>query len=129
MGWNERADFEKMAGQTIVTIEGASEGSETITFTMADGGRFVQLHRQDCCESVSVAEVVGDLDSIIGQEVMEAREHSNNDNPPEHAESHTWTFYTIRTNRGTVVIRWLGESNGYYSESADVEYYPPEGAA
>ena len=41
------------------------------------------------------------------------------DKPGEYAESWTWTFYEMRTNAGSVTIRWLGESNGCYSESVD----------
>ena len=57
---------------------------------------------------------------LLDTPIVEARKDSNADGEtPKYAESFTWTFYTIRTIKGTVTLRWLGQSNRYYSEGVD----------
>jgi len=51
---------------------------------------------------------------------VEAEEISNEE-PYAGNDSYTWTFYRFSTSKGTVTVRWLGESNGYYSESVSYE--------
>ena len=82
-------------------------------------------HVQDCCESVTLEDICGDLADLEGSAIVSATEETNSDGPPDdddvHDDSHTWTFYHIRTHKGTVTLRWYVESNGYYSESVDIE--------
>lgn len=106
-----------LVGKTLV---GAKETSDEIIFECVDGGVYKLYHDQDCCENVRVEEVIGDLDDLVGAPVVQAEETSNEGHPePEGCDSFTWTFYKLATNKGSVTIRFLGTSNGYYSERVD----------
>lgn len=113
--------FDALKGLTLTNIDGLKVGSDRVTFTAEDGRTFVMYHSQDCCESVDVNEIVGEPDWLVGTPIVEAYESTNSaePKPSEYADSFTWTFYHLATQRGFVMIRWLGESNGYYSESVD----------
>lgn len=120
---NRRADIEDLVGLTLYEIESSDD---KILFTANCGRRFVMYHEQDCCESVTLEDVSGDLQALVGSEILVATEESNEQGEPkpEYPDSWTWTFYHIRTNTETVTLRWLGESNGYYSESVDFVELP-----
>lgn len=114
--------IEMLIGQTLVDVSGLEEGSERALFTTQSGRKFIMFHHQDCCESVEVNDVIGDVQDIIGSPIVMAEEATNKDDPPDtHDTSFTWTFYKIGTNKGSITIRWYGESNGYYSEDVDFE--------
>jgi len=114
-------DIQDMLGAVIVEITGAENNSEEITFKSSDGRWWRFYHGQDCCESVSVEDVCGDVEDLLNSPILEAEEVSNYKGPEYEGDSHTWTFYKFGTIKGNVTIRWLGESNGYYSESVDLE--------
>lgn len=110
--------FKDLEGLTLTKVE--LVGTEEIVFETAEGRTFLMNHEQDCCETVEVEDVCGDLDDLIGTPVRKAEKTTNEkDSGPDGSE--TWTFYHLRTIKGTVTIRWYGESNGYYSESVDFE--------
>ena len=97
-----------------------------ITFeALLDGRKFVMQHDQDCCESVYIESIVGDLDDLLFSPILMAEEATSTDNPlPDSDESYTWTFYKFATIKGYVDIRWYGSSNGYYSETASIREVP-----
>ena len=114
-----------MLGKTFTVIK---KESDIIQFITAKGDSYTLYHTQDCCESVHVDDVNGDLNDLIGRPLLVAEkrisyDHGNRDD----FESVTWTFYTFRTLAGSVDIRWVGESNGYYSEDVDFKETSPEG--
>lgn len=115
--------FSDLVGKTLTKVEG-KKGDDQIIFTADDGRKWQLWHQQDCCESVSVEDICGELSDLVGSPIVQAEESTSDENPPgmpvsKYQDSFTWTFYRIATAKGQVVIRWYGESNGYYSESVD----------
>lgn len=107
--------FYDLENKIITSVVGLEEGSDYVRLNTFDGMSFVMYHEQDCCESVAIADICGDRTDLLYAPIIEAYESISN--AEDVSESGTWTFYHIQTTKGTIVIRWLGESNGYYSES------------
>lgn len=111
--------FEELKGKTLLNV---NVSDNEIIFECTDGAKYKMFHYQDCCEDVHIDDICGDLRSLIGDEILDAREETGNlPKKDEYDESYTWTFYILRTIKDTVTIRWYGTSNGYYSESVDFE--------
>lgn len=117
------ANFDELKGKVLKEIKGLEVGNETVRFITEEGEVYRMYHYQECCESVSIEDVCGDVEDIIGSEILMAEEINNLDleKLDEWDESCTWTFYKLATINGYVTIRWYGTSNGYYSESVDFE--------
>jgi hypothetical protein len=111
--------FFDLQGKTLDLVDVVKDHS--IKFFCDDGTLYKLCHFQDCCETVVIESITGDLDDLIGTPILLAEEVVSRDPPPgaEPDESDTWTFYKLRTIKGSVDIRWHGTSNGYYSESVD----------
>lgn len=113
----------RMVGETIVSVSGNRHDEEFVVRTTS-GLVFTFYHSQDCCEDVYLEEIIGDIDDLIGHTVVMAEETCSNDEVVGvscyQGESFTWTYYRMATERGLVVLRFFGSSNGYYSESVSV---------
>lgn len=121
------AEFKDMVGKVL--SEAVQIGDDELRFVTTDGDTYRLHHDQDWCESVTIEDICGDLDDLIGSPILIAEDvvHGNCENPagvtvPKYQDSFTWTFYKLDTAKGGVTIRWYGASNGYYSESVDFSF-------
>lgn len=114
--------------------------TDELIFHCSNGDKYIMYHNLECCESVTIDDICGDLNDLIGSPIILAEEVSNKPFIEEfeksfeetedsifrrnkywdlYPESYTWTFYKFATRKGYVDIKWYGESNGSYSESVD----------
>jgi hypothetical protein len=112
--------MKRLVGQIIKEIRGLKQYSDEVFIETESGITFKFHHYQDCCEQVQLEDFEMDSD-LVGALVVSAEEVIGE--ASESDEHGTWTFYKIETNRGGLFMRWLGESNGYYSESVDLDVY------
>jgi len=126
MRWNgDDCDVSIMKNRVVKEI--IKKGDEELKFIMSDGDEYVMYHEQECRESVTIEDICGDLDDLLGVTLLMSEEARGETKSPEkakgedygHEDSETWTFYKFRTIKGDVTIRWYGSSNGYYSEWVD----------
>ena len=116
------ASLSELVGKTIKSIDGLERESEAVNITTNCGNVYRFYHSQDCCEVVYLDDFEGDSALLAGALIISAKEvNSENEPPPDgdDVDSYTWTFYEIETTKGEIFMRWLGESNGYYSETVD----------
>ncbi|PGT89791.1 DUF7448 domain-containing protein [Bacillus thuringiensis] len=118
MYWTD-AEIEDLHGKVLTNIE--KQGDRKLMFLIKGGETFEMFHKDDCCETVKVEDICGDLEDLLHSPILLAEKVSGKLEKPLHAtdESYTWTFYKLATLKGFVTIRWYGESNGHYSEKVD----------
>lgn len=122
-----------LLGLTMTSVE--QNGRDAIVFTATTGAKYKLFHEQDCCETVEIEDVNGELSDLVGAPILLAEEVSSTRDDGAKArddgrgytdESFTWTFYKLATVKGYVTIRWYGNSNGYYSERVDFAKFEDE---
>jgi hypothetical protein len=105
-----------MLGKTLKNIEVSREKDEIHFYTIHDE-HYVMYHAQDCCESVVIEDIIGNLQDLVGSPLLMCEEQTKDEE--DHWGAGMWTFYKFATRKGYVTLRWYGESNGYYSISVD----------
>lgn len=98
-----------------VYLDEESFDNDAIVF-VADDETYVLTHEQDCCEDVHIESIDGYLKDLASKPLLMAEEAYKEGESNDWGS--TWSFYKFATTEGYVTIRFFGESNGYYSETA-----------
>lgn len=123
-------DLSFMVGKTVLSVDTPYKQKafpnsllypdDEIVFKFTDGTSVKFYHNQDCCESVTIDDINGDFEDLVGQVLLVAEEREGEyiDAGYEVVE---WTFYTFRSIKGSVDVKWYGSSNGYYSTAVHIK--------
>ena len=79
--------IEIIKGMTMTAVRQVE--NDQIIFETIEGQTARLYHPQDCCESVYIEDVVGDLDDLIGSPILMA-EQVTSDTNPEDIEKTCW---------------------------------------
>ncbi|WP_220152055.1 DUF7448 domain-containing protein [Klebsiella michiganensis] len=109
----------EMLGKVFVSAEKNDDGTELKFLEKNWFDSFTFYHVDDCCESVWIEDIEGELSDLEDSPLLEAEVVSNREET--NSGSRTLTFFKFGTAKGHVVVRWCGESNGYYSESVSLK--------
>ena len=126
--------IETLIGKTlsrVYTICSTIDSADRIIFITKDSEYFSLYHQPECCESVCLEDICGDLDDLVNSPILTAEKVSSEDAATvkiqsqswynrRHEFTNVWTFIKIGTKKGSVTIRFYGSSNGYYAEDVDL---------
>ena len=117
--------IEELEGKILKSVKvGKYEDGDAIYFELATGETYVMYHEQDCCEGVWLEDICGDLDDLVGNELIRAEERFEDTSSDSEWDGISgWTFYEFATIKGSVTLKWGGESNGYYGIGVSVVRY------
>ena len=125
---DEQSNIKKLVGETLVGVVlnyiDTDEKGDVIMLTTKSGRKFKIYHEQDCCEVVKIQDTEGNWHDLLGKVIVDASEETECDVCESEEiyceESWTKTTLTFKVNDATVISRWIGTSNGYYSERVDI---------
>ena len=97
--WRDDCEFSDLLNHEVVDVYHDDGVFQILTKTHL----FQLYHDGECCEHVYLQDVVGDIQSLIGNKILMAEESTSNENPLHDQEcSFTWTFYKLATIKGYV---------------------------
>ncbi len=103
-----------------------SRKNDALILKFEDKTSFRLQHNDQCCESVVIEDICGDLNDLLGVPLLQAEESGSETTKDDSDNAYQkWTFYKLATINGFVTLKWWGDSpnNSYYSLEVNEYYY------
>ena len=117
---DNRKVLDNMVGRVVKYVD---IDHDQMKITCEDNSVFTFYHEQDCCECVYIADTEGEPMSLKGWKLLLVDMEATKESSWDRDESKTTTVVKFVTDENTVSVKWIGESNGYYSESVDLREF------
>ena len=75
MAWYDDLNIDVLTGKVLVRA--VKIGEDVLEFEDTAGDVYQLYHEQDCCESVYIEDINGDLANLVGTTIIVAEEVSN----------------------------------------------------
>lgn len=111
----ENVSMDFLLGKTFISV---FKTDDSLVLVEENGDFIWMAHIQSCCENVYLDEVVGDLSDLVGSPILKSEETIS----VKERLDQTWSFYKLATIKGYVDLRWVGSSNGCYSETIGIYF-------
>ena len=126
----QKVEIDFLVGKTCssIWVSLEEENNNVIEFKTPEGTLSMR-HNHECCETVVVKQIDGDLNDLVDTPILSAyRETKGIDyeyNKSFYVErADLWTFYRLQSAKGPVTISWHGTSNGYYTVEVSTTWNP-----
>jgi len=118
-----KTQLTEIIGKKILGVKGEEGYDELFIYFFEteeyDEGYIRVYHQQDCCDTVEITQIDGQL--TLGSEIKDAYVVSSEINIPDQYSEGMWTFLHIRTDKDDFCVRFTGD-NGYYSDGITIDY-------
>ena len=108
-------ELKSLVGEVLSHVD---ESDGDLLLTTQSGRQIRFYHDQECCESVYIEDQDGEWHELIGKVLTNVSESS--DFSDDDLDCVQKTEFAFTADDTTVVSKWHGESNGYYSTDVSI---------
>jgi hypothetical protein len=104
----------------VITHVDIDPEMDQILLTLDSGVEIMIYHARDGCEHVVIEGTDGSWNNLLHKPILLFQHDETRSEVHPHYEYRTDTTLTFTVDGASVINRWVGTSNGYYSEKVDI---------